>query len=173
MARIRWALLLTLFALSSACSSSGDPHEEELEGVYENSLDFLWDEALEVIRPRFRVASADPAKREIVTEWDTQLSMFSHQGWRTRLIVTFEESKNPVGWRVMVKEEKEQNTEHTSPDLVTEADWDPVEAEGLEALKFKMAYQRRVNPRQSWRDDVVAPAADVDQSDAMLPNDDG
>lgn len=147
--------LLVLLAVLPGCASpEGKNYEETWEESYDHSFDFLWEQALKTVDYGFGIAERNLEDRQIVSRWDTQLAYFSTQGTRQRIIVDFEEV-SPQRWQVKVSEERQVNTEQINPTASTEAEWEESEADGTAASKFRLDFERRVNPPENWRRDAM------------------
>ncbi|MEZ6196533.1 MAG: hypothetical protein R3F20_12535 [Planctomycetota bacterium] len=141
-------------ALATACESSGgNKYEESWEDSYDHSFDFLWEEAQASITQYFPIAVRDVDNRRLVSDWDTSLGYFSGQGRRTRITVEFEEI-GPSRFRMKVSEETQENTEQINPTVASEASWEATESDGAAASRFRINFERRINPPERWRDEA-------------------
>jgi hypothetical protein len=158
--------LVLVFLLGGCASNEQTSYEESWEGTYNHSFEFLWEEALKSVDYGFGVAERNLDSKTIVSDWDTQLAYFSGQGTRTRITIEFEEVEE-TRWRLTVSEEKQVNTEQINPTASTEAEWEPADSDGAAASKFRLNFERRINPPEHWRDDALPPGEAKESDDSL------
>ncbi|MEE9393370.1 MAG: hypothetical protein V3W41_12785 [Planctomycetota bacterium] len=146
------AIILISVPLFTSCGSTPKPEDEDWVQGYEHGFDYLWDESLSVLKQRYEMATAVPAKQKMTTEWDTQLAYFSEQGERVRLSVEFEE-RPVVGWVITTTEERQINTNQLNPTVGSEADWEDADPDGSATSFYRLGMAARMRPRESWRSD--------------------
>lgn len=105
------------------------PSQKTVEASSENTL---WETLLLAIRRsgyRYGIG-ADPAKREVVSNWKNDLAPYKGKGFRTRVIARYEPAADAGqglrGFDVTIRVEKQTNESYRGLDL-TYAEWEPAD----------------------------------------------
>jgi hypothetical protein len=148
--------LSLLAAAASGCGGTPPPAVETTpaDKPYKHTEAFMWEQVKATLARRWHIATEDKELRQIVTDWDTQLSPMDRFGRRTRITINLEGSDGE-GWSVRASEEAQQNTEQVNPLSPEEADWETVASEGALASQFLVDLDRRIHPPQPWKDREV------------------
>lgn len=147
---MRHLLAFSLLLAVSACSSSPKPEEVDFGLRYHHTRSYVWTELLLEVERKWRIASKDEEKGEIVTDWDVNLHGMDTFGRRHRL--TFQMDGRPgEGYGITASQETEQNTNALNPISRAEAEWKPVSSDGALAAQFLMGFHRHMTPEETWR----------------------
>jgi hypothetical protein len=141
----------------AACKSGDDKIEgtvEKSQGSYRNSFDFVWQSAQDELSIAWRIEKADLKTKTITTQWNTNMSPFSRQGRRDRLVVTVS-GDNQSGWRATAEQESQTNAYQKDPLNEAKAEWKELANDGGLAAKFLQNLDTRLQPDETWRDRVA------------------
>jgi hypothetical protein len=156
--RIRFLASVVLsFAAVWGCAkddSSKPGTVEKSSCAYRNSFDFVFDSAETELKQGWKISEAKRSTKTITTGWATNLSPFSSQGRRDRLVVTITGDQR-CGWKASAKQESETNTNELNPLDEKKAKWDAIPNDGGLAARFLQNLDARLQPDERWRDQLT------------------
>ena len=144
-------IVLSPLALVAGCGHSPKPKEETTEFKYRHTRVEMWRQLCAEVRESWRIDSVDEKAGEIQTGWDVRLHAMNTFGRRSRLTVTLAGS-DEEGYTVAATQETERNMNENNPLSVADAEWNPTEADGVQATGFLIKFHVRMSPPKTWKE---------------------
>ena len=140
-----------LFVILASCGGTPQPREESTDFSYRHTRAEMWRQLCAEVRESWRIDSLDETAGEINTGWDVQLHAMNTFGRRHRLKITLT-GTDETGYKVAATQETERNMNPNNPLSEPDADWKPMEADGVLAQRFLIKFHRRMSPTNTWKE---------------------